>query len=416
MRVIEHRTEAGEPTHAAALSILRRVGRCASVLLVPALLATACERSVLDPDEEVVVTGTLQSSDGTPLSNTDVLFIRHPDAGEIVTGAITLIGSLGTACLFHPDDIELCRGVETSVTDDEGGYRFELLGADTQGTFDNAVSFTVAAATGPDEATDLSVEATFLIQTTELVVPALRFWDAAITATPDGDDTALAFHAVDDVTAGETTGYDVVLRSDEGRPWETRGLSEPEVVWTDEDVEDFSGRVHAAARSAGRAENTDISYVHRAPGPLLAGDRVPPSRGVACTVALDDQSAPLERDGVCPLTDGKLDGGYAPNGPSCTPAEGEDACDQTSDVWVALDLGATSSISHIYLRHLHLRADAALEVSVDGETFVQVAELSSGLDQVRRIDLPAPTPTRVVRVRTLDPKVKVSGLGELSVF
>lgn len=317
------------------------------------------------------------------------------------------------------DEIELCEGARRAVTDDEGAYRFELKGADTQGSVGNAVTWVFAAST---DALDGEVqapvaEASTIIDRVEVEIPVVRLWRAALGVSPQGEGYALSWDEAPADVSGAAT-YTAALGTPHGDAWRTSGAP-TNATWRDTDVEDFEGTLAVAdGRGTSGVESFHVRHTSQRV-PWTPGDAVPQSRGAACFVDREGASSPVE--GPCPATDGDLGTSLGAQGPSCTPPEPADggpseACDETNDRFFGVDLGAARAVARVYVRGGHFLGGHAVEIAGEDGVFVEAGRLEqNGGPSV--VELPPATSARYVRVRNLEEGRKVGGaIAELSVF
>ncbi|HVL05401.1 MAG TPA: hypothetical protein VM388_05405, partial [Acidimicrobiales bacterium] len=258
------------------------------VVLVLALTLAGCEASRLDRAAAVVVSGRVLRADGSPAAGVAVALLRAPSFGEVTTGLVFIPLTFGTACLADPQ-AALCRGhsVKRATTTVDGGYSFDLTGADTRTAFGHARSFTVT--TGVAGAT---VTANFKIQTEDLRLPDLQAWQPAVTV-------GAGRIAWDPPAPGS---YEVVFEDTAGRRVWTLGSPGTEVTFDPRILEDTAGRLAVAARSDASAEGTGVGIRRQSDQVAYRGAAgAPLSRGRRCTV--EPAGTTLS---PCPLTDGDL--------------------------------------------------------------------------------------------------------------
>ncbi len=370
-------------------------GRALLAGLALLLLAAACsgERSNLDRDAAVSVTGTLQDVDGTPLASRPVRLGSGVSGLEGGAGVLTV----GLFCLSGE-----CSGdFFDSTSDDEGAFAFELTGADAQSTFGEAVSFLLTASGPPadDHPVGPAVSARFRIQTEALSLPPLRLVDPALTIAAEGPSVAARWDAA------APAPFTVAYATRAGEPvWEAAS-TEPAVVLDGRLLEDVTGLATVSGSRTDAVDGSDLTISWRSSAVAFRGGfGAPPSRGAACEVLA--AAGAVAELAACSLTDGSF---RSPGIPStvCPPAGSTPAtapCPIAERVRVHLPSPVPADL--VVVRGCTRPCRVAV-VAADGGT-TDVGPISGPFGT-----LPLPgTPVQAVDVVTDDP----SNLAEVSVW
>jgi hypothetical protein len=108
-----------------------------------------------------------------------VQLIRHPDALQAIGDTLTIIGTLGLACIAGNDS--LCHPYAQATTAADGSHMFgPIRGQDTQGSVGEALLFSAWLSGQPPSApatAPAGVDADFFLQKTQVTVPPLRLWE-----------------------------------------------------------------------------------------------------------------------------------------------------------------------------------------------------------------------------------------------
>jgi hypothetical protein len=343
-------------------------------LLVVVLLAftlAACESSKLDRAAAVVVSGRVLAADGAPAGGAPVALVREPSIGEIFTGLLVVPLTFGLACLGEAPAAGLCRGrtVERTVTGDDGTYRLNLTGGETQTAFGNTVDFTLSTAVS-----GATVTADFKIQTENLVLPDLQAWQPAVSV-------AAGRIGWDPPAPGS---YQVVIEDGAGQLVWTFDSTRPTVTFDPRVLEDTAGKLAVSALTKAGAEGTSVSIRRQSARVDYRSTVGPPlSRGRPCTAGVP--AGPVT---PCPLTDGN----FANELPRPAPATTTSTTAPTAPVpeSTTIDLGRSAEVSFIVVRG----CTCQVERSTDGQTWT-AAGRATGYTVV----VPARTgPARFIRL------------------
>lgn len=265
--------------------------RWVMVLASLALVLVACgERSNIDPDAAVSVSGRVLDADGAALSDRPVRLGSGVTISEGGFAALTVgLSCFGGGCSGDFFD---------TTTDENGAYRLNLTGKETQSTFGEATSFLLSTSAAPPDgrATGPAVRARFRIQTTDLAVPNLSLVDVRPELTSSGSTVTAAWGdgaapPPYTLTFLDQTGAEVwgVSTTDPGAPIDGRVL------------EDGTGVAVVSTQRSDAVEGSSLDLVHHSSGVAFHGGYgPPPSRGAQCGMGSGD-SITL---GPCALTDG----------------------------------------------------------------------------------------------------------------
>lgn len=399
---------------------MRRFQKALRPVLVLALSAALvdCVPSKLNPQDQVTVSGTALDASGQPLASNKVGLVRLPDLLEVFTGLIVIGGSVGTACLA-PDPPAICKSIRVTTTDAKGAFSYQLTGKDTQGSVGQASNWTLSVREpAPGGAIFGAADtASFIINTTDLTVPQLRLWHPKLKLTPGTGSLSLSWTDLKSDVGIAADDYDVrVVNGAFQTVWALQNITGTKTSIDPRALEDFAGAWSVSAHRSVPGTETSFQLTHQSPGAALAsqGD-VPLSRGKPCYVQLDAAPSPLGDKGVCPVTDGNLGTPYNATGPTCT-NQGSTQCTQTSDTWVAIDLGSLTAVHKVFLHNYPV--GPALEVEVMGAagTWLPMGQLTSPGHGFYELALPPGTMASQVRIRSTNAHDKVGPFVELSVF
>jgi hypothetical protein len=385
--------------------------------LVVVMLAAGClgPASHVDSSATLYVGGVAQrqNGDGEPAAN--VQLVRHPDALQSIGDAVTIVGTLGLACLVGNNS--LCSPYAQATARTDGSYTFgPIRGADTQGSTGEALLFSAWLSGPPPTApatAPAGVDADFYIQKTQVTVPPLRLWETAgteddTTGTPSFSWPSLATSigsAADDYRLQITTAKGQIIWSAAASGSSTQVSIDPRAT------QDFSGNWAIWAHRKIPGDGTDFDLTWYSPSTAYATrGRIPLSRGKDCWV--QGASGPVKESG-CALTDGDLGTSLqplpapqCPSGQSCTPPP--------QNGWVYVDLGAATPVSMLVLYDVALgsSSSAILEGSLDSTAWTPLAApISSQPYQVVTLSGTA----RYVRLRLVDAGAQFPGFGNSEV-
>lgn len=382
-----------------------------SVLGALLLVAACTEQSRVAPDAAIVVSGEVHGTDGAPLAD------RPVQLGSGVTdlegGAAVL--TVGLFCTGGD-----CTGdVFDATTGDDGAYRLELTGRDTQSAFGEATSFQLVTSGPPDgeHPTGAAVTARFRIQTTELAMPVLRLVDPDLTLGTESSAVVATWDG------GAAPGpYELTFGGAEGKVVWSVTAAEGTVRLDPRLLEDTTGVALVAGGSTDAIEGGDVDIQWRSPGVAYRGGAgAPPSRGASCSVvASDGSSEPLDR---CPSTDGD----FAPAGVPlvvCPAAGAEDpaACGDVERLRVELPTSVPADL--VVVRGCaSCRVTTVDEgggvvdagpiaahgtVALDGRP-VTAVELTGDLDELAEVSVWTPLPEGTVPLASVDDPEKAAG-------
>lgn len=381
-----------------------------AVVVVAALVLTACGRSNVPEDAEVTVSGVFRMPDGAPAAGVTVGLLEEPDGIGAFFEFMVTVGSLGVLCLAR--EVAICADARTTTTDDGGRYAFTMSGEESQTLFGNPGTFVVAAElpAGEDQVAGPSVQTRFEIDQVEVRVPELSFWE------PDGlvveaGPRWLRYAGAEFPGRPE---YTVVVTDRDDVVWSQPGASTGEV--DARAVADLAGALHVTALERRRADGVRFATSYHSPHVGFRGVAGPPmSRGASCTVAAPD-ATPLT---PCPFTDAR----YADDFPhqSCpdeSPAGSPEPTPSARcavDTWVSVDLGARRLVGTLFVHDLHVASDVvAVETSDDGVDWSH--QVTAELAAFDVVELPDGTAARYVRLRAEDDPPRFTRLTELSAW
>jgi hypothetical protein len=390
--------------------------RTSSALVVATLVAGCGPASHVDSNASLSVAGVAQRQNGAGDAAANVQLIRHPDALQAIGDLVTVVGTLGLACITGNDS--LCHPYAQATAAGDGSYRFgPIRGADTQGSTGEALLFSTwlrgptpsAPATAP-----AGVDADFYIQETETTLPALRLWETAGTEQDATGATTFSWSALESTIGSPADDYKLQVTTAQGRIiWSAGASGSATKVTIDPRVtQDFAGNWAIWAHRKIPGNLTDVDLTWYAPSAAYASrGSVPLSRSKDCW--LQGPNGPVQQT-PCPLTDGDLatslqplPPAQCPSGQSCTPPQ--------QNNWVYVDLGSGTPLSALVLYDVAFGLSAAIvEGSADGTTWTALASVTSQPYQFVSLSGTA----RYVRVRLLDPTAQFSAFGnsELAIY
>ncbi len=329
------------------------------------------------------VSGRALNASGKPLADTKVLLFKQADIGEVVFGSVLAIGSLGTVCLL-PDAPALCRQATAATTDQDGRYRFDLTGADTQGTLGTESTLNVVFA-GDGTSTTIS----FAAQDSEVSLPDARLWNAGAKVSPGSGGIRLSWRALPQAAGAKRTHSAQLFQGKSAAALWSQDVSGNATTIDPRLLEDRAGEVAAGARSdlsggSGAGKVTAYYLSQRLAVRATAGK--PPSRGRPCASVVGPTPASVKPKAACGITDGDL----------ASPAKLNSAGKGVVS-GVVVDLGRTRSLSLIVARGFS--GQVLVEISDDGVAYrtVQTAlgaaivVQPSGRPSARFVRLRSPT-------------------------
>jgi len=255
---------------------------------------------------------------------------------------------------------ELCEvfreRAKTGEVRTDGSFSLAARGSDTQTFFGNARPMTLTARL-PEGQVILAI---FRVQTLQLELPQLRFWEPEVEAGRG----RVEWEGLPDSGYGEGDGYQVLFEDGEGRQvWQFRSGG-TQLSYDPRILEDTRGGQTVAAQRKDVAPGTTLELAYRSAQVPFRGQGPPPSRGLSCSYE-EEASPPVTLD-PCPLTDGDLfSAARLPDprpGPSVQPG-GTVPVPRTRSVTV--DLGSVRNVSLVVLRGCSCK----LEASPDGRTW-----------------------------------------------
>lgn len=354
-----------------------------AALAVGLLASAGCTASKLASDATVTLTGSVQDANGSPLANTRVVLLKEADFGEIFSGAVIALSTLGLSCLVGQPPSFCARAPHTS-TDATGSFSFHLKGSDTQGSVGNADSFDVAAA---------GTNVRFRIQRTQLALPTLRAWGQPVSLSTAGGRATVVRPDLPAAYGGSPTYAVSFADATTAQPVWAVSPAQHSVSVDARVLEDRRGTVEADARTRQPGPDTNFDFTYRSQTAAFSGPGAPPSRGATCASGGPAQAPrPLQ---PCGLTDGDLfTSAPLPRVAACA------SCTPPVLSEVTLDLGTLRPLSLVVVRGSD--GPLAVEASVDSALWTPIGTLSGNPGAVTA---PAGLHARFVRVRTS------SGLG-----
>jgi hypothetical protein len=368
-----------------------------------ALLAAACTQSQVDPEASVTISGTLTNQAGDPVAGRKLVLAPQPGAGELLAGTLLTGLSVGTLCFADPPP-EPCasffRDADATESGAGGVFSFSIEGNEVRTFFGNAR--TMGVSTGlpapPGSVEGPAILASFRVQTEQLELGAIRFWEPKLVT---GSGKVEWEAAPGDY--GKGSGYRLEFTSDEGSPnftvesGSTRANYDPRVL------EDSRGRFSVVAVRKGVAPGTTTEFAYRsAQAAFQGGAGVPGSRGKPCSLQ-SGNDPPADLPG-CKATDGRLsEAAGIPD--AATPAPGTPT--PAEPKWVLVDMGGPVNVGLVVVRG----CDCTVEGSTDGRTWAEVGDARSPDAEIK----PAAR-SRFRYIRAGGPGKSFSGLREISVW
>ena len=388
--------------------------------LAVATLASGClgPASQVDPNATLSVGGVAQRQNGDGDAAANVQLIRHPDALQAIGDFVTIVGSVGLACITGNDS--LCRPYAQATAAADGSYTFGAIrGADTQGSTGEALLFSTwlgGPPPSPPATAPAGVDADFYLQRTEVTVPPLRLWETAGSEADTGGALSFSWPSLESATGSAADDYRLQITTAEGQIiWSAPTSGSATEVSVDPRVtQDFAGNWATWAHRKIAGDGTDIDLTWYSPSTAYATQgRLPLSRGQDCW--LEGASGPVQQS-PCSLTDGDLatslqplPAPQCPSGQSCTPPP--------QNNWVYVDLGAATTVSALVLYDVAFGTSsfATVEGSLDGATWSALAAPISS-QQYQLVALSGTA--RYVRLRLLDASAQFPAFGnsEIAIY
>lgn len=373
-------------------------------VLTLSLLGCGAE-SRLGADERVSVAGRALHEDGRAIAGRNAVLIKVPDAGEVLSGLTSVVGTLGLACLV-PEPPPVCRRARNATTDDSGHFAFELRGKDTQGSVGQASTFNLAVRAPAREGAVAGASRTekFVIQQAQLETPNLTLWEPQLSLSIDPVQVRVSFGALPAGATDARIEFEVAGGSLWSGPYVSGATVDARLL------EDAVGKV-SISTSAPRQQHQDTAFEANYGSEVLAftGQAgAPPSRNASCTVAgASGQVMPLE---PCTVTDGKFVAPLeAPLDAGCVPdAQGQGCANVRANRVLTMDLGEARRASLVVVRGTS--GDLRVERSVDGVSWAAVT-----LDGMVGA-LAEGTTVRYVRLRNVADDTALPKLAEVSIW
>jgi hypothetical protein len=392
--------------------------RTLSALLMIATMATGCgPASHVDSSASLYVGGVAQRQTGAADGAATVQLIRHPDALQAVGDLVTIVGTLGLACIAGNDSLCHPYAPVTAAADGSSKYG-PIRGADTQGSVGEALLFSAwlrgptpgAPATAP-----AGVDADFYIQKTQVTLPALRLWEVAGSEADANGAASFSWPSLQSSISSSADDYKLQITTAKGQiVWSAAATGSSTQVSIDPRVtQDFAGNwaVWAHRKIPGDGTDFDLTWYSQATA-WASRALVPVSRGKDCW--LQGANGPVVQS-PCPLTDGDLGTSLqplpappCPSGQSCTPPQ--------QNNWVYVDLGAPTALTALVLYDVGFgTSSATVEGSADGTTWSPlVATVAGQRYQLLKLSGTA----RYVRLRLADATAQFPAFGnsEIAIF
>lgn len=353
-----------------------------SVLATLSLAVSSCSFSDVDPDAEVHISGRALDPAGQPLRDARVLLIKQPDLGEVVFGSVLTVGTLSTVC-FSEEPPAICDKAETTTTDGDGNYEFDLKGSDTQGTLGTESTMSVVFSA---EAGTASTTISFTVEASEVSIPDARLWRSRTRVAQSDGAIRLAWRPLPRA-AGDDAAYTAQLWGQRRTPIWTEPVSPGEATLDPRIVEDQSGfaAVGATTTLAGAAGADEVRASYLLPQVAIRGTAgAPPSRGRQCAAVTGTAPAKDGAFAICRATDGDLDR------PALLKGRGKRVV-----TGVAVDLGSRRPIDLVVARGFS--GQIVVEASDDGTTYRIIATASGTAFAVRP---QGPATARFLRLRS----------------
>lgn len=376
----------------------------ASTVATAAALFSGCATSRVADDAAVRIHGVVVDSAGHGLSGVTVRLVKEADLGEALAGLGAIAATVGIACV-SPSPPVVCQRARTVTTGPDGGYAFDLRGADTKGTIGQASTVDVVVSyPGDAGAPGPSTTAGFQVQTEDLPLPDLRPWTSPTSVTSSGDQLIVSAAPFVGDGSGGSPGLRTRITDSASRELWSAGATGWHAEFDHRVLEDTIGTVHLEATTHLTAPGTPVDMTYTtAPAGISGTGRAADSRHATC--------AQVTAAGVthrvtpsCPLTDGDLvtDAGAVLAGcPDCPPEAAH----------VVIDLGNSGVLSLVVVRGAP-SVPLAVESSEDGITWQPYGTVS-GPDATTS---PGHAAARYVRVGRPADSLDLRGLIEVSAF
>jgi hypothetical protein len=389
-------------------------------IVVVAMLAPGCfgPASHVDSNATLSLSGLAQRQNGGGDAATNVQLIRHPDALQAFGDAITIVGTVGLACISGNDS--LCHPYAQATTATDGSYSFPpIRGADTQGSTGEALLFSAwlsgAAASAPATA-PAGVDVDFYIQKTQVTVPVMRLWETAGSEDDSSGAPSFSWPSLGGSIGSAADDYRLQITTSNGQTiWSAPASGSSTQLSIDARVtQDFAGNWATWAHRKLSGDGTDFDVTWYSQSTAYASHaHVPPSRGKDCW--LQGANGPVKQS-PCPLTDGNLATSVqplpaptCPSGQTCTPPQ--------QNNWVYVDLGAAMPLNALVLYDVAFGSSsfAAIEGSTDAMAWTPLAAPISN-QQYQIVTLSGTA--RYVRLRLQDATVQLPAFGnsEIAIF
>jgi len=394
---------------------MRTVPALVFVMLAPGCLGPA---SHVDSSATLSVGGAAQRQNGGGDSAATLQLIRHPDALQALGDALTIVGSLGLACITGNDN--LCHPFAQATASADGSYTFApIRGADTQGSTGEALLFSTwlsgpvpgAPATAP-----AGVDADFYIQKTQVTVPTLRLWETAGVEDDTSGAPSFTWPSLESSIGAVADDYRLQITTTRGQiVWSATTSGSSTQMGIDPRVtQDFAGNWATLAHRKISGDGTAFDLTWYSPSTAYATHgRIPLSRGKDCW--LQGATGPVKQS-PCPLTDGDLATRLQPLPPPSCPA-GQMCTPQQQNNWVYIDLGAATAVSALVLYDAAFGSStsAAVDGSLDGAGWTPLAASLSN-QQYQLVTLSGTA--RYVRLRLADASAQLPTFGnsEVAIF
>jgi len=391
---------------------MRMFWAVASSLVVAGCFGPA---SKVDSNATLTVAGAAARQNGDADATAQVLLIRHPDALQAIGDVITIIGSVGLACVAGNDS--LCSPYARATVGGSGSFSFPPIhGADTKGSTGEALLFSTwltGPAASPPASAPGGVGVDFYIQSSQVTIPSLRLWETAGSVADAGGSAQFSWSSLDSAIGTPADDYRLQITTASGLTiWSAKAGSSTSATIDPRVTQDFAGNWAIWAHRKIAGADTDFNVTWYSPSTAWASrGLVPASRGKDCYV--QGASGPVQQS-PCALTDGDLATRFQPlTAPAC-PA-GQTCTPPQQNNWVYVDLGAPTTLSALVVYDLNLGiGSATIEGSMDATTWSPIGILPSTPYSL----VPLSGSARYVRLRLVDPmgQLPATGNSELAIF
>lgn len=383
-----------------------------------ALLSGCGPHSKLDPTSSVIISGVVQTQNGDPTPPVTAKLIRHPDPLEALGQALLAVGTLGLACLGG--QLDICNAFKQSTTASDGSYRFALRGSDTQGSTDEALTFTMFAgcAAQPAPATAAcAVAADFIVQTPNLTIPALRQWTALGSEDDSSGDPHFSWPSLETTIGGAAAAdYRVTVRDTVGNlVWLQDAKAATDTGVDRHATQDFAGSWSVTAQRTESSAGTMYGVTRYSSQQVYASRFLNPlSRTSDCYVQTANGPALIARP--CPLTDGNMSTKFVPvAAPTCP--MGQTCTPPVQNNWVAVDISFQHPMAMLVLYDVAVSGTMqkiAIESSNDLMTWTTVTTVPATPYQI----IPLSIIAEFLRLRVVDANGAFTGTGnsEIAIY